>query len=254
MKQFILLDISDSVATITLNRPERHNSLIPELLVQLLAALDEVEANEAVRVLVLRANGRSFSTGGDVKAFYLQRANLAAYAQEIVGLLNDTILRIASLRVPVITAVHGIVTGGSLGFLLASDLVIATPNVTIQPWYAAVGFSPDGGWTAMLPDIIGKQRAKEWLLLNKEVDAETAVSWGLINKTVAPDTLEQEIQTMTTTLATMKLGSLQRTKKLLFDSETAAQRLENERTEFVQQIMTEEALMGMESFLSIAKS
>ena len=251
MYPLILLNIEDSVATITLNRPERHNSLIPELLTQLLAALDEVEANAQVRVVVLRANGRSFSTGGDVKAFYLQRANLETYAQEVVGLLNKAILRILNLSVPLITAVHGIVTGGSLGFLLASDIVIATPNVTIQPWYAAVGFSPDGGWTAILPDLIGKQRAAEWLLLDKQVDAETAVSWGLINKIVAPDALEQEIETMTTRLAAMKLGSLHRTKTLLSDHEKIAQRLEHERSEFVNQIMTEEAAIGMHTFLRI---
>ena len=139
------------IATITLNRPERHNSLIPALLNEMLAALDSIGARPQVRALILKANGRSFSTGGDVRAFYEHRKDLSMYAHEIVGLLNRVILTLVGLPVPVVAAVNGIVTGGSLGLVLASDLALLAPEATITPFYSVVGFSPDGGWLVVSP-------------------------------------------------------------------------------------------------------
>ncbi|NTU85498.1 MAG: enoyl-CoA hydratase/isomerase family protein, partial [Chloroflexales bacterium] len=99
MADLVRLAVDGAVATLTLNRPERHNSLIPELLEELLAALEQLRARPEPRALVLQANGRSFSTGGDVAAFY-GSAERAAYADRIVGLLNRAVLALIDLPTP----------------------------------------------------------------------------------------------------------------------------------------------------------
>jgi 2-(1,2-epoxy-1,2-dihydrophenyl)acetyl-CoA isomerase len=236
-----------SIATITLSRPERHNSLIPELLEDLLAAFGNVR-NDA-RVIVLTAEGRSFSTGGDVRAFF-DAPEPHQYAHEVVGLLNQVMLAMMRLPQPIVAAVHGIVTGGSLGLLLASDVVLVSPRVTITPWYAEVGFSPDGGWTALLPDLIGQKRTALILLHNKSITAQEAINWGLGSEVVPAETIRERATTLAREIAAMKQGSSACIKRLLArDIETIAARLEDERSAFVEQFLTTEARAGMAAFL-----
>src|SRR5512137_29444 len=178
MSQLILLEARDNIATLTLNRPEQHNSLVPEFLRDMLNTVAQVSAQTEARALVLQANGRSFSTGGDVRAFYDHSDNIEPYARDVVGLLNQVIVALVRLPVPIIAAVHGIVTGGSLGLTLAADIVLVAPEASFTPFYSVVGFSPDGGWTAMLPLLIGQKRASEILMLNRTILAEQAVQWG----------------------------------------------------------------------------
>ena len=123
MSKLVLCEQTNSITTLTLNRPERHNSLVPELLREFIGALGEV--GEA-RALVLQANGRSFSTGGDVRAFYDHRDAIRPYASEIVGLLNQAIEALLRFPAPTIVAVNGVVTGGSIGLVLACDLVLVS--------------------------------------------------------------------------------------------------------------------------------
>lgn len=250
MKELVQIELLDAVAILTLNRPERHNSLVPELLEELLAHLAQIEAAPDVRAVVLRANGRSFSTGGDVAGFVAHLDTLEAYARRIVGLLNETILALLQLPVPVVAAVQGIVTGGSLGLVLGCDLVLVAPQVTFTPYYSVVGFSPDGGWTAMLPAIIGPKRAAAILMQNRSISAEEALAWGLANKIVAGDTLPAAAIEAAHDIASKKWGSIRHAKRLLLGSQgDVARRLEEERTRFVQQIATPEARQGMAAFL-----
>lgn len=252
MPELILLETTPPIATITLNRPQRHNSLVPEMLAELLDVLNVVEADDDVRAVVLQANGRSFSTGGDVKGFYLQRDNIKPYARQMVGLLNDVILTLVGLPVPVVTAVHGNVTGGSMGLVLASDVVLVVPEVGFTPYYSVVGFSPDGGWTAMLPEIIGRQRTAAILLQNDTITAEQAVAWGLAARLVSADEIQDAATAVAHTIAAMQPGSVRHTRHLLRGLQpNLAARLEAERTRFVRQIATAEALQGMREFLRV---
>lgn len=254
MNQYILLKTAVPVATITLNRPERHNSLIPDLLQQLLDALEVVATNSEICAVVLQANDRSFSTGGDVKAFCEHMDGLEDYANLIVGLLNEVILAMIGLPVPIVTAVHGLVTGGSLGLILASDIVLIAPEVRIIPYYGVVGFSPDGGWTALLPEIIGRPRAAEILMTNGTIDSQTAVDWGLANRCVAADQIRAVAQEIAQAIAQQKSGSIRRTKRLLHPAHDKLQKkLEAERAQFVRQIVTDEARAGMTAFLGIGE-
>lgn len=258
MSQLVLSERVGPVAVLTLNRPERHNSLVPELLEELLAALETIRNDLDVRAVVLQANGRSFSTGGDLGAFHAHLDRLPAYAKEIVGLLNQVILALVKLPQPVVAAVHGIVTGGSLGLVLGCDVVLVAPKASFTPYYSIVGFSPDGGWTAMLPSIIGPKRTGEVLLRNLTISAEQAVAWGLASRIVPADRIRDDALTVAQEFASQKPGSLRWTKRLLGlaygdpspgSGQGLAARLEAERAQFVQQVDTDEARQGIITFL-----
>jgi len=250
MANQVLLETQNRIATLTLNRPERHNSLVPEFLREMLNALEEINRQSELRALVFQANGRSFSTGGDVKAFYDHRENIEPYASEIVGLLNQVIVAMMKLPMPIVAAVHGIVTGGSIGLVLASDIVLLTPEASFTPFYSVVGFSTDGGWTAMLPSVISQKHVSEILMLNQTITAEQAVQWGMANRIVAAERIRDEARAVAESLAMKKWGSVQRTKQLLWqDTNALFGALEQERTQFCEQIVTAEALKGMEAFL-----
>jgi 2-(1,2-epoxy-1,2-dihydrophenyl)acetyl-CoA isomerase len=244
----ILLEKNPPVAILTLNRPQRHNSLVPELLKDLLAALEDLQMDSQIRAVVLQANGRSFSTGGDLRGFYDHLDDIEAYAGEIVGLLNQVILGMVDLPVPVVAAVHGIVTGGSLGLVLASDIVLVTSEVSFTPYYNMVGFSPDGGWTAWLPQIIGPKRTAQILMQNATISAEQAVAWGLANHLVPREETRTQALETAQDIAAKQFGSIRQTKRLLYPADLA-ERLETERRHFIEQIKTQETEKSMIAFL-----
>jgi 2-(1,2-epoxy-1,2-dihydrophenyl)acetyl-CoA isomerase len=247
-RNLVLAEIDGPIATITLNRPGRHNSLVPAMLRHLGDALTACEAEPGARVLVLRAAGRSFSTGGDLRAFHQHASDLAQYSDELVGLLNEVIVRLYDCRLPVITVVDGQVTGGAMGFVLASDIVLVTDRASFTPYYVVTGFAPDGGWTALLPDVIGRTRASSVQLLNRTITAEQALAWGLATAHTDSAGLEQAVADLCEQLLDKQAGSIACTRRLLRPRDLES-RLELERERFVRQIVTGEALAGIQSWL-----
>lgn len=240
----VTLEEEAGVARLTLHREGRSNALTAELLEDLLAALDRL-GNP--RALVLSGAGRNFSTGGDVARFAaeVEAGNGRAYAQRTVGALNEAILRLAALPCPVIARVQGALTGGALGLVLAADLVVMTPGAFIQPWYAVVGFAPDGGWTGMLADRIGADRVRALHLLNGRVTAGKAQALGLAQAVSGdPDGV---VAGWLSVLAAHEPGSMAAVKRLL--ARDPAPSLAAELAAFVERIETPEVRAGMARFL-----
>jgi len=246
--QLVTLERRDNIAIVSLNRPARHNALVPGLLSEMLLVLKHPDCQGAT-VLILRAEGRSFSTGGDLTGFWNHRENITAYAKTLVGQLNEVILTIYTHPATVICAVQGQVTGGSLGFLLAADHVIMRREVTITPYYSVVGFSPDGGWTALLPDIIGRQQAMHWLASNASYDASHCEALGLAQQVVEND-CDAAALSRAEEVASNQSGSISKSRQLLNTRVgILRQRLEAERENFVSQVQTQQALDGISTFL-----
>ena len=244
----INLELTEAAAIVRLNRPSRHNALVPELLQNLLDTLDN-ERCRAANAIIIAAEGRSFSTGGDLLGFWQHRGNVVDYAQELVGLLNQVVLSIYTYPVPVACAVQGQVTGGSLGLLLAADRIFMRPEVCITPWYSEIGFSPDGGWTALLPGIIGRQRASHWLLTNASVPAEMCLELGIAHE-IAPHDVVGAALAWSNKMAGLSPTSIRHTRSLLGrDAVGVARALEAERAAFLQQVQTPEAIAGIARFL-----
>lgn len=243
----VWLDQRDGVARITLANPARCNALTVELLADLNAALD---ALDTPRALVLTAEGRHFSTGGDVARLAAEVAagNGPAHGAALVGALNGAILRLAGLSCPVLAVVQGALTGGALGLVLAADLVVMTPDAFVQPWYAAVGFAPDGGWTAMLPARIGAQRARALQILNTRLGAERALALGLADA-VSADPAAQ-IGNWLDAILSHDPGTLADTRHLTADLPALEAALEAERAAFVARIASPGSRAGMDRFLA----
>ncbi|MCC5856678.1 MAG: enoyl-CoA hydratase/isomerase family protein [Ectothiorhodospiraceae bacterium] len=240
----------DDILTLTLNRPERHNALVPELLDALRAELDAC-TQEPPRALILAAEGRSFSSGGDVGGFYAcPRPERQRYSRRIVGQLNQAILDLLRLPCPSIAAVHGMVTGGSIGLVLACDIVVVGPKASFAPWYVNVGYSPDGGWTALMPERIGRARALDVQLLNHSINADEALHWGLATRLAEDGRVRDEAHRLAHAIRGKIPGSVRRTLQLTRpDPQRVAAALDVELENFVDQIATGEADRGMAAFL-----
>ncbi len=250
MPQLVLLEETETSAKLTLNRPDQHNALVPALLAELNAHLAALSNRNDLQSVVLAANGRSFSTGGDVRGFW-QAEDRVAYSQSIVGALHDAILSSMALPCPVLANIHGPITGGSFGLMLAADLVAITERTFAQPYYSVVGFAPDGGWTAILPDRIGAHHAGRILSLNERLDAQALLSLGLADALCKePD---QQIATWLESLNGMAKGSSPTIKKLLKADQLRRYRqgLDHERDAFVERITRPEVTEGMKKFLAL---
>ncbi len=248
-QRLVRVEDDGPVRTLVLDRPERHNALVPDLVEHLRDAVATTADDPAVRVVVLAAAGRSFSTGGDVAAFAARHGDdRVAYAKRLVGGLNEAILALLGLPQPSIAAVHGPVTGGSLGLVLATDLLVMGPRAWTAPYYVDVGFSPDGGWTALLPQRIGRARAAAVQLANERVDADTALAWGLA--THRAEDAHARAHELARRIAGAVPGSVARTVQLLRpDPAEVAGALDRELEAFCAQIASDEATAGMAAFL-----
>ena len=241
----------DGVARIDLARPQMQNALMPELLDDLLAALATVKSDSGCRAVLLGADGPAFSIGGDMRRFQRERdGDLRAYSARLVGQLNEAILALIDLPQPVVASVHGIVTGGSIGLVLAADLVYVAPQAAFKAHYATAGFGPDGGWTALVGRAAGQRRAAAALLLNRTVRAEEAVAWGLANEVVPANELREKAEAAARRIAASPAGTMRAAKRLLWgDRDRLAADLEAERARFVELVGEPAALAGVDTFL-----
>jgi 2-(1,2-epoxy-1,2-dihydrophenyl)acetyl-CoA isomerase len=242
--------LENHVARITLNRPERHNALVPELLQDLASALARCR-EDAPAAMILTATGTSFSTGGDVTGFHQNhRDQRRQYAASVVGGLNRVILDLITLPMPTLAVVEGMVTGGSVGLVLACDIAIAGPKASFAPWYTVVGFSPDGGWTCLLPERIGRARALDIQLTNRTVEAQEAHRTGLVQYLCNTGDGLATAQSLANGIRQRKPGSLGRTLTLTRpDPGQTAAGLDAEYRHFLEQISSDEADRGMAEFL-----
>jgi 2-(1,2-epoxy-1,2-dihydrophenyl)acetyl-CoA isomerase len=254
MTKHIQTELIDQLLVITLNRTRAHNALLPSLLAEVIQVLADVGRRPDIRAVVLQANGPSFSIGGDIHGFHRQFPDIRDYAHDIVGKLNQMMLAMIDLPQPIVTAVHGIVTGGSIGFVLASDLVLIAPEAVFKAHYPTAGFSPDGGWGVLLPRLIGARRTAECLLLNQSFTAQQAVEWGVANRLVAQADLRAEALKMANKIARYPAGSMRNSKRLLWrERDQIAVDLEQELQRFVEQIQHKDAHDGVLRFLETFK-
>lgn len=246
----VLLEEDRNTGILTLNRPERHNSLTVEFLSALRRKLLILRDDTDIDAILLQANGHSFSTGGDVSQFYEKiDQGLKEYASTLLEELNEIILELLSFPVPVVSAIHGIVTGGSIGLVLASDIVLVTSEASFTPYYTVVGYSPDGGWTAILPEIIGRRRTAEIIITNKTITCEEALNWGIATRKVSDNQIRSEARNIASKISQMKRSSIRRTRYLLQSNIDLATKLDREKEQFLKQIVTAEARKGMRQFL-----
>ncbi len=183
---------SGSALHIVLDRPEKLNAVDTPMLTELLARLRDGAADPAVRVVQLTGAGRAFCAGGDLTGGDTHGAVRAA---------NEVVQMIATMPKPVVAGVHGPAVGVGCPLALACDLVVAASSAYFQLAFSRVGLMLDGGASALLPRAIGRARAARMAITAEKVSAATAFEWGMISHVVDDDAYEDELATLTSTLA-----------------------------------------------------
>src|SRR6516225_9510982 len=180
MNDTVLYESQAGIATLTFNRPKVLNALDAGMREGLELALDRVEADPALRVVVLRGAGGGFMAGGDIKFFTeitaLPPAERTRRFEKFIHHVHPTIVRMRRLRVPLVASVHGPVAGIGMSFLMACDLAIAAEDSFYTLAYCHLGTSPDGGSTFFLPRTAGMKRAMEVALMAELGDRTTALA------------------------------------------------------------------------------
>jgi 2-(1,2-epoxy-1,2-dihydrophenyl)acetyl-CoA isomerase len=183
----LLVDITDGVATLTLNRPESLNSLDTALKVALRDTLQKVAGDDSVRAVVLTGAGRAFCVGQDLREHVgMLEAGDAAPLSTVDVHYNPIVTSISGMGKPVIAAVRGMAAGAGAGLALAADFRIGGPSTGFLMAFANVGLAGDTAVSWTLPRLVGHAKATELLILAKPVDAVTATEIGLLT-TLADD-------------------------------------------------------------------
>lgn len=217
----ILFDVSEGVATITLNRPDKLNSFTAKMHEELADAFKRIQKDETVRCLLLTGAGRGFCAGQDLGDRVVAPGdgplNLGEYLEK--G-FNKLIRTLAALDMPVICAVNGVAAGAGANIAFACDIVLAGKSASFIQAFCKIGLIPDSGGTWTLPRLVGEGRAMALALLGDKVPAEQAAQWGMIWKAVDDEALMDEARAMAAMLATQPTKGLALIKKAIRASST----------------------------------
>ncbi|MGC5361070.1 enoyl-CoA hydratase/isomerase family protein [Streptomyces sp. DT24] len=202
----VLYEVSDGLATITLNRPDAMNALNTEAKVALRDALTAAAADDAVRAVLLTATGRAFCVGQDLKEHIatlnaVRDAGSGNALSTVREHYNPIVRAIAGMPKPVVAGVNGVAAGAGFGFALAADHRVVADTATFNTSFAGVALTADSGVSWTLPRLIGQSRAADLLLFPRSVPAREAYELGIANKVVPAAELAAEALSVARTLA-----------------------------------------------------
>lgn len=251
----LLYEVQNSVAYLTMNRPEVRNALSLDMREKLLSTFQALESDDSVRCVVLRGMGDHFMAGGDVKSF-MEFTQLTpderrrTFVNRIHRNLNGIMYTMRRLNKPIIASVRGAAAGAGVSIALSCDLVIAAEDSFFTLAYSHIGSSPDGGATYHLPRLVGTKKAMEIALLGDRFTAAEAKDLGMINRVVPVADLVEETRKLAERLAqgpTKAYGSI---KKLMLQSSenSLEQQLQSEAETFGATAMTEDWVEGVSAF------
>ncbi len=196
--ELLITELSAGVLTLRLNRP-KVNAFNFELIEALQNGLKRAERETAARVVVLTGSGGNFSAGQDVTAF--DHIGPVPFRYHLLRTYNPIVIQLRRLEKPVIAAIDGAVSGAALGLALACDLRIASERARFVVGFGGIGLAPDSAVSLLLPKLIGLGRATEFTFRNLPINAEQALSWGLVNQVVPAAELESQTQILAAQLA-----------------------------------------------------
>ena len=249
----VLYAEAGAVATVTLNRPQALNSFTRQMHRDLWAALDQAEANPAVRALVITGAGRGFCAGADLAEFdftpgpgLVERADPGPVIEQA---FNPTVRRLIGLRMPTIAAVNGVAAGAGASLAMTCDIAIAAPAASFIQAFSKIGLIPDAGGSWLLVERLGLARATALAMTGDKLAAQQAKDWGMIWD-VADDALAAA-QGLAQRLSVMPTRALAATRTLLREGATRTlnQQLDVERDTQSAMGRTHDYLEGVQAFL-----
>ena len=243
----MLVSCDGPAARVVLNRPERRNALSLALMEELIAALSELSARDATRVIVIEGAGPAFSAGHDLSEMIGREES---FLRELFDRCTALMELIHELPQPVIAKVHGIATAAGCQLVAACDLAIAAEGTRFATPGVKIGLFCS---TPMVPvsRAVGRKRAMQMLLTGEPIDADTALAWGLLNRVLAPDELEPAVLELVEAIARSSALTVATGKRAFY---AQVDRAEQDAYEHCKLVMTENALAydaqeGMSAFL-----
>lgn len=220
----ILFELKDSIAYITLNRPDKFNSFNREMALLLQNKLDECASMQEIRCVYITGAGKAFCAGQDIGELAPSQpppeGEEITIAQILSEHYNPIVKRIRNLPKPVIAAVNGVAAGAGANIALCCDIVVAAESASFIQAFSKIGLIPDSGGTYTLPRLIGWQKASALMLTGDKVSANEAERLGMIYKVFADVTFEEESKKIAHTISQMPTRGLAYTKHVLNDSFT----------------------------------
>ena len=217
--QNVLLDVGDGIGVLTLNRPEKLNAFAGEMRREVADALDALEADPDVRVIVITGAGRGFCAGADVG--YMAELVSKQDTESMTALVEAgrrVVMTIRDSSKPVIGAINGVAAGGGANLALACDIRIASDRARLAQSFNRIGLHPDWGGTFFLPRLVGPSRALELMWGAETIEADQALALGLFNRVVPHDTLGATVRSYALALAAKPALSLALTKRAVYQS------------------------------------
>jgi 2-(1,2-epoxy-1,2-dihydrophenyl)acetyl-CoA isomerase len=228
----VLFEIEDSLARITLNRPEAYNSIDHDLASQLIEALDACAENKEVRAIILTGAGKAFCAGQDLKEV-MDPDRMPGFERLLEDRYAAIVNRLRTIEKPFVAAVNGIAAGAGANFALACDIIVASEKASFAQVFSAISLIPDSGGTFTLPRAIGHAKASALAMLGDKVSAEEAERIGMIYKYFPLESFEEEVTKIGRRLAAMPTKGLGLTKRAFN---------EGQRNSFAEQIKVETRL------------
>ncbi len=209
----ILFEIKNSIAFITLNRPDKFNSFNREMALLLQNKLDECASLHEIRCVYISGAGKAFCAGQDIGE--LTGEHKIELAQILSEHFNPIVKRIRNLPKPVIAAVNGVAAGAGANIALCCDIVLAAESASFIQAFSKIGLIPDSGGTFTLPRLIGWQKASALMMTGDKVSANEAERMGMIYKVFADVVFEEETKKIAATIAQLPTKALAYTKHTL---------------------------------------
>ncbi len=207
---FILEEMEGNALTIRLNRPDKYNSFVREMALELQQSLDRARHNANVRAIRLIGVGKAFCAGQDLAE--ATNPEGPALTKIVSEHYNPIILRLREIEKPIVCAVNGVAAGAGANIALAGDVVVAAKSASFIQAFSKIGLIPDSGGTYTLPRLIGFQRASALMMLGDKVGADEAQAMGMVYKVLPDETFEADSLELTLQLAAMPTKGLALTK------------------------------------------
>ena len=248
MSEFVKVDVEDGIAMLTLMRAEAANALSIQMLHEINEALEAIQTNRSIRVVIVTGDGnKAFCAGADLK----ERSGMSEeQVRQTIALIGQTITKFETLSQPVIAALNGVAFGGGLELALACDIRIASSYVKLGLTETALGIIPGAGGTQRLPRLIGVGKAKELIYTARRLSANEAFTYGIVEHVVAPQELLAEAKELAAEMAKNAPLSLVQAKTAINQGMQTdiATGLQIESLAYSRLLYTEDRLEGLKAF------
>jgi len=247
----ILFNVQDSVAHITLNRPDSANSINLELAKELAKAIMRCDEDPTIRAVLLTGSGQMFCAGGDVKSFAAQGEGMPYYLKEVTAHLHLAISYLVRMDPPIIAAVHGSAAGAGMSLACACDFVFVAESARFTMGYTRIGLTPDGASTYFLPRLVGLKRSLNLILTNRILSAREALDWGIATQVVPDKDLLSEARLFASKFAVGPTEAFGAAKRLLQTglTESLEAQMKHESHSISEMARTKDGREGVTAFL-----